>query len=436
MGRIVHSPYLILAGIAVVLGVAFLSGHRPAYDEGGSPIIVYAHPPCPPHLMELYRPVWNEFRRTHPGINFRVLHVTGIYEDKIKIMIAGKVAPDVVFMYPTALPAWVELDALEPLDAFVAQSPNVSPDDYFEVMLDTFSYNGRLYGLPKDASASIVEYNVDLFNRYGLEHPQPDWTWDDLLKAGKALTRDLDGDGRIDQWGMNQPLEWWAFVWQNGGRVLDESGTRCMLLEPEAVEALEFWAALRWQHGVTPTPAAAADVNPFTMFALERVAMDFAIYPVVSILRKTCDFQWDLAHMPRGPHARATTAMGSAMAITTQSRNKEAAFEFIWWMTSPAGMRGLVSVESPSCIALAESPAFLESAGPPPSKHIANEAMKYARRPFQHPLYYQILDILNPELDKALRGRCTVCDALENAVPEVNRALDRYAQQHPLSGED
>ena len=422
MTRWLYSSYLIPIAMAALLATAFLTGRHETTDAQGRPVVVYAHPPCPPELMELYRPIWTEFRRTHPHIDFRVLHITGNYEDKIKVMFAGNVAPDIIFMYPTALPAWVSLRALEPLDGYLADT--VSRADYFAPMLDAFTYEGKLYGLPKDASAAVMEYNVDLFEKHGVPKPRADWTWDDMLRAAKALTRDIDGDGRIDQWGLN-PLPWYTFVWANGGRIVDDTATRCTLLEPAALEAIEYWVALRVQHGVTPTPEAASDLGTARLFALARAAMHFEIYPIVSVFRKQCDFTWDLAPVPLGPRGRVAEVRGSAMAVTSQSRNKAAAFEFVRWMTSPAGMRFLVSVESPSCIALAQSDEFTGSPGLPKSKKVAVDAMDYARPPLQHPRYQEIMDVLDADLTKAQLGLVSAREALEAAVPRVDRILRR-----------
>jgi ABC-type glycerol-3-phosphate transport system substrate-binding protein len=120
--------------------------------------------------------------------------------------------------------------------------------------------------------------------------------------------------------------------------------------------------------------------------------------------------------------------VGSALAITTQSRHKAAAFEWVRWLTSQTGMRGLTAVESPSCVALARSPAFIESPGLPKSKQVAIDAMEYAHSPVQHPRHNEILDALTPELDKAQRGEITVRAALQRAVPRVDRILERAAQ--------
>ncbi len=424
MDRILWNPILIPVVLVFALGAVLIHGGRPARDARGRPIVVYAHPPCPPELMAYYEPAFREFQRTHPGIDFRVLHITGNYEDKIKVMFAGNVAPDVIFMYPTALPAWVSLGALAPLNRLIRKAGNVRVSDYFRPAIATFSYAGKVYGLPKDASATIMEYNVDLFRKLGIPKPLH-WNWADLLAAAKKLTADTDGDGRVDRWGLDSP-PWWVFVWQNGGRILSPDKKHCSLLDdPKALAGLEFWAALRWKYQVTPTPEAHTDLSFSRMFVLQRVGMMFAMYPVVSILRKQCEFTWDIAPMPAGPAGPATDFVGSALAVTRQSRNKSAAFEWVRWMTSPAGMRHVMSFEFPACRALAESAEWENSAPTPASKRVAVEAMAYARPPIQHPRYEEIMDELNPALDRARRGVVSVRAALKQAVPRVDAILRR-----------
>jgi len=426
--KLLKSPWMIPLVMLTIMAVAFFTGQKQEEDSQGRPVVIYAHPPCGPELMKLYRPVWEEFKRTHPDIDFRVLHITGKYEDKIKIMFAGKVAPDVIFMYPQALPAWADMEALEPLDEYIDKSGEVSRDDYFPAMLETFSYKGKLYGLPKDASATIMFYNVEMFEKYGLEKPQSDWTWQDMMKAARVLTRDINGDGRVDQWALSCP-NWWELVWQFGGGILDESGSKCTLLEPKAVAGLEFWAELRNKHGFTPSPESESDIGSGRLFSLGKIGMFFSIYPWVTSMRKECDFRWDIAPMPRGPRARAVTALGSAMAVTCQSKNKAAAFEWVRWMTQRTGMIFLTSVENPSCIELARSRDFMDSPFQPPTKKVAVEALEYVRPPMRHPKHNEIMDALNAELYRALLGTITVRKALENAVPKVDKILQRASKR-------
>jgi multiple sugar transport system substrate-binding protein len=407
-----------LAATGLLLA-AILTGERPTRDARGRPTVVYAHPPCPPDLMAYFTRAFDDFRRTHPDLDFRVLHVTGNYEDKIKVMFAGNVAPDVIFMYPTALPAWVQLGALRPLNDWMGSHSA----DYFPAALETFSYRGMTYGLPKDASADLLFYNPTLFQRHGLQPPTSDWTWQDMLRAAKAITEDRDGDGRTDVYGIQQP-DWQLLVRQNGGRVLSEDGTRCLLDSPEAIEALEFWAALRQLHKVVPTPELMMDLSIWRMFALQRTGMLVSVYPAVPILRQSCDFEWDIAPLPRGPKRAYATFSGSALAVTSRSRHPEAAFAWARWMTTE-GMRHVMTFDIPAYIKLGASDEWRDATQPPPSKQVAVDAMAMAGPPMQHPAYAEILDAIGPQLDRANRGLVSVRDAVRAVVPKVNAILAR-----------
>jgi len=425
------SQLLVPLFVVLLLAGAILTGGRQHRDESGRPTVVYAHPPCPPDLMICFERAFDDFRATHPEIDLRVLHITGNYEDKVKIMFAGKVAPDVIFMYATALSAWVALDALAPLSDMIERDAAIAADDYFQAGLDTFSLGGQLYGLPKDASAEIVFYNKQMFREQGIAFPTPDWTWHDFLDAARVLTRDTDGDGRTDVYGATQP-PWSTLVLQNGGRVISDDGTRCLLDQPVAIEALTRWAELRTEHQVVPTPEATMDTSAWRLFALKRLGMLISMYPGVPILRRSCDFDWDIALLPEGSVNRYSAFAGSALAVTSQSANKDAAFTFARWMTSE-GMRHVMTFDIPAYKPLGESDAWREASLPPASKAVAIEAMKHAGEPaVKHPDWNEIMDAINPPLDRVNRGMNTVEEAVKEIVPKVNAILQR--RQSPGKG--
>ena len=424
--RLFPTQLLVPLALVALLALTIATGGRQTHDEQGRPTVVYAHPPCPPDLMAYFEKAFTDFRSTHPDIDFRVLHITGNYEDKIKVMFAGKVAPDVIFMYPESLPAWVELDALAPLDDMIAVDPQLSASDYFDAGLQTFTWGGQQYGLPKDASAELVFYNRQMFEERGVPLPTADWTWDDFLAAAQKLTLDIDGDGEIDVYGAMQP-PWQSMVLQNGGKIISDDGTRCPLNEPAAIEALRRWAQLRTVHRVAPTPEATMDTSTWRLFALQRVGMFTSIYPAVPILRRTCEFEWDIALPPRGPVNRYAAFKGSALAVTQQSKNKAAAYTFASWMTS-RGMRHVMTFDIPCYKPLGRSDAWRDAAQPPPSKGIAVDIMEYAGPPaIQHPKALEILDAIQPHLDRVNRGVSTVEQAVEQIVPSVEAILARYA---------
>jgi multiple sugar transport system substrate-binding protein len=425
MTRLSSSLLIPVASLAILAGTIVINDRGAAdADADGRPTVVYAHPPCPPDLMRHFERAFDAFREQHPKINLKVLHVTGEYEDKIKVMFAGRVAPDVIFMYPTALAAWVDLGALLPLNDLVAADDRTGLDDYFPAAVRTFTYGGKVYGLPKDASASILIYNRRMFREHDLAAPSADWTWQDMLRAARVLTRDVDGNGTADLFGIQQP-DWRLFVRQNGGQIVSDDGRRCVLDSPQAIEALKFWVALRQEHKVTPTPELTMDMTQWRLFALERTGMIVSMYPAVQILRRSCEFEWDIALLPRGPVVPYATFTGSALAVTAQSKHPEAAYEWVRWMTTE-GMTHVMSFDIPAYVRLGASDAWQDPAEPPPSKQAAVETMKIAGPPLQHPAYAQILDVIDSNLDRANRGDCTVEQAVERIVPRVNAILDRY----------
>ncbi len=60
-----------------------------------------------------------------------------------------------------------------------------------------------------------------------MEYPDSSWNWTNLRNAARKLTRDRDGDGRVDQWGLqvsnDMETSWGNYVYQAGGQILDDS---------------------------------------------------------------------------------------------------------------------------------------------------------------------------------------------------------------------
>ncbi|MFW6021950.1 MAG: ABC transporter substrate-binding protein [Halanaerobiaceae bacterium] len=71
----------------------------------------------------------------------------------------------------------------------------------------------------------FLAFNKTLLDREGIQDPyelynNDEWDWEALTEIAKKVTRDTDGDGKIDQWGLtefNGP-DW---IHANGGRITD-----------------------------------------------------------------------------------------------------------------------------------------------------------------------------------------------------------------------
>jgi len=418
---IFRRPIIIPVILAGVLAVALLAGRNRGGVVGGQVEIVYAHPPCPPFLLAIYERIFDEFRRTHPHIKLTVQKVTSDYERTMLVRQAGQVAPDIVFMYPMALASYAARGAFIDLKPLIDADPDVALSDYYKPMIDAFTYKGKVYGLPKDASAPVIFYNKDMFDREGVEYPNPSWTWDDFLRAAKKLTK-TNARGRRIQFGTSG-IDWPELVWQNGGELFTPDMKHCLLDSPEAIEAIQWKADLTFKHHVAPTPIEFEDRGPVDLFETGKIGMFESIYPIVAEFRAKCDFEWDIALLPKGRCGRPAPCLGSAYAITTQCKHPKEAFEFVKFITGMEGMLRLAPVELASYKAVASRPEFLDPTTMPRNKQAAADVMQYARPLPQSPRWAEITAVVWNELDLVWRGKKTAEETCRTLVPKVDKLL-------------
>ena len=129
-----------------------------------------------------------EFERTHPGVRVEVQQLpwTAAHE-KLLTAFAGEVMPDIFQLGNTWIPEFEILNALAPLDGYVAASQLVRRDDYFPGIWDTNVVNGKLWGLPWYVDTRVMFYRQDLLKRAG--YAQPPQTWAEWMKAMLAVKR-------------------------------------------------------------------------------------------------------------------------------------------------------------------------------------------------------------------------------------------------------
>ena len=168
---------------------------------------------------------------------------------------AGASSVDLLAVHLGDVPVLQANQALLSLESYRKRERSLDLDDYYRPVLAAHSWQDRLYALPFIASPLVMYYPPDLFAAANLLPPSADWRWDDLVVTASALTRDLDGDGRTDQWGYLQlpgsPLSV-QYIWQNGGAVLGPNGS-VRLDEPAALEAVAFMAGLIQEARVSPS---------------------------------------------------------------------------------------------------------------------------------------------------------------------------------------
>jgi ABC-type glycerol-3-phosphate transport system substrate-binding protein len=74
------------------------------------------------------------------------------------------------------------------LTPFFETEDNTFRNDYDKYLLDISHYQGKLFSLPLTSRPPILVYNTDLLRQNGVEEPDKNWTFDDLIEKLTAIT--------------------------------------------------------------------------------------------------------------------------------------------------------------------------------------------------------------------------------------------------------
>ncbi|HEY9672644.1 MAG TPA: extracellular solute-binding protein [Waterburya sp.] len=195
-------------------------------DSTGVIQLTLWHGVNPPHNRDVLNELVERFNQDHPNIQVNSLYVGQEDQQTPKILasVVGNVPPDLLWFNPTLTGQLVELDAIRPLDDLLAASS--VKDELDPALFESMQLQSHLWSVPFGTNNAGIFYRPTLFKAAGIT--QLPTTWKELREVAKKLTRDLNGDGRVDQYGMLLPLGkgewtvfmWLPFMWSGGGELL------------------------------------------------------------------------------------------------------------------------------------------------------------------------------------------------------------------------
>lgn len=384
-----------------------------------------------PEEAASHKAVGDAFMQAHPEIKLEYYNEPwGDYFTKMETLWASgdsAAIPDVLFLWPT--PKYAAQGVLENLDSYIEKS-GYNLDDYWPALLESASYDGSVYGFPRDISVEALYYNKDMFDQAGIPYPDETWTWDDLLSAAEQLTV-KDASGKVERYGLGMEAgKWQLWVGQNGGMSLDDmrNPSKCTLNDPAATEAIQFFADLL-NNGYAMRDAdlsqAGGDAG---VFSSGQAAMIIQNSSRVSAFN-AAGLNYDVAvvPIPEGGQ-RSASAGGAAWVMSAASDNKDAAWTFLSWLQSTDGGQKLYTESGeifPALRSVAESDAFLNQENPPANRQAfltEGENAKVGRFGY-FPEWSEIDSIIGAELSKVWTGEAQPADVLPGICEQVDQFL-------------
>ncbi len=271
-----------------------------------------------------------KFEAEHPGV--KVKFVSGIQKDDYSEYIASALikgnAPDVFFVLPEDFSTFAGTDALMKLDGYIDKDVNYDKSRYYKASFEFGNISGSQYGIPFESVPQMMFVNKTLLKNEGINEIPEDWTWEEFYEICDRVTKDTDGNGIEDQFGVCGYTWQHAFI-TNGVDVFDANGTSCNLLSENAVEAVDF---IKKINGLTKGNIVKADdFDKGNVAFMPALLSDYRTYkPYPWNIKKYTNFELDCITLPRGENGDNKSTMSTLLlAMNSRTNNEGLAWELI-----------------------------------------------------------------------------------------------------------
>lgn len=348
--------------------------------------------------ISVLRPLIDEFEKENPDIHVEFLHIPQNYFQKIHLLFASKLAPDVVFMNNFYSQKYIKAELLEDLTPYFSQE--IAQNVFFDKAREASSYKGRLYVVPRDVSQMVVYYNKDIFKKHGIPYPKDGWTRAEFLKTAQKLS----GNG---VWGVGFEREavfWLPFVFSDGGKILGQNEPE---LDVAAKKAIQFYADLPNKFAVAPKKSDSASLTMAQMFLQKRLGMIISGRWLVPKFRSDADFDWDIVTVPSGAKGSISNVDSSGYAVSAASNHKSEAVKLIKYLNSAESVAKLTEcgLIVPARRDIAYSGAFLDPQKRPKNAKAYLKAAETGKPTPVNENYQKITDKLNLLLEPVFSGQ-------------------------------
>lgn len=277
------------------------------------------------------------FEEKHPEIN--VEYVSGILKEDYSEWLAEQLlagdAPDLFFVVPEDFNDLAEVGALKDLRTLAGTDQGFGSGVFYSSAYACGQYGGIQYSLPYECAPKLMFVNKSILDREGIPMPEKEWTWEQFYEICKKVTKDTDGNGVNDQFGVTG-YTWREAFEANDVSLFNEAGTECRFTGDRVGEALLFMEKLEalWE-------GSEITGKDFDLGNVAFQPMSFSEYraykPYPLSIKKYSDFEWECLPMPSGPEGENVSTLDTLLlAMNDGTKKVQYAWEMMKLLTSDA----------------------------------------------------------------------------------------------------
>src|SRR6266699_2855847 len=339
---------IVAVGVCIALLLSILAACNPSQSQSSGTTILTVGTVNNSQMVQMEQLTKQVFEKDHPTI--KVNFVT-LPENDLRSKITQDVATnagkfDIATVGSYETPIWAHNGWVEDLTPYfdkmsAGDKSTYNYDDLLKPIMSTLSYQGHAYALPFYGESSMMMYNKQLFAQHNVTMPLHP-TWDQIVHLAQVLNDPAHGVAGIllrgqSGWGMNMaPLD--TMINTYGGSWFDLQW-KPQLTSPPVQQAVTFYVNLLQKYG-EPGASTSGWEECLSLMSQGKGAMFYDATVFGGLLEKPSTSkiagQVGYAYAPT-----AVTPNGShwlwawSLGIVNSSHNKDAAFQFLTWATSP-----------------------------------------------------------------------------------------------------
>lgn len=352
---------------------------------------------------------------------------TETYE-KLQAGIAGKNAPDMALLDVDKSRNLSKKDLVSDIKPFIEADDTFEQDDYLEVFFDQgVDKEGKIYALPAYGTTQVMYYNIEAFEKAGIDATTIK-TWQDLEAAAKKIHEtNPDMMGWEPMWGANNLID---AALSNNASLLNEDGTKVMINSDEWVEV---WESFRtWIHDdkimkvnsggqgweywyITIDDVLQNKAGGYTGSSGDQADLDFNIVAAM-----------EQPGFGTNPSAPTADALQLVMLESSSEEEKAGVYDFMKYYTSAENQAkwsmatGYVAVRK-STLEVPEFKAYTEEH---PQALVPIQQASHGTPALEDPTGGKIFDALRIAADQVELENVSAKEALDEAQKTAQAALD------------
>ncbi len=429
--------------LVLVLGVACSPGLAQGYRrfEGVKLEFIMVDDP----QVYAIRRLLPEFKKlTGVEVTITEYPLSSLMEKQLLSLISGTGKPDLVGFDLWFTGAFGRTDTLLSLDSFIKELKNDRDFDFGDLLprhVEGYRYRNHQIGVGFIPVQMLQVYRKDLFDsakykaefkaKYGYDLKPPE-TMKQFMDVVKFFTRDTDGDGKIDLWGNATQMQrddpiycaFTHFMYPYGGEIIDPKTKRPVFNSKTNVRALTDFVTM--VHNYCPPGTLGYGWGDMTA-AMQKgdvaIQLNWNVFMGEYEDPSKSQVAGKLGYTPTpGEVTKRSLLGGWGIGINKQSRNKEAAKEFIRWLLSKETDLAvtLSGGAAPMRVSTYKNP---EVAKRFPHGPASNLTATYSTPPPSVPEFPAILEIVGLTLSEAASKQKSPKEALDEGQAKLDDVM-------------